>query len=79
MIASAVVTAAQVESRLKELGYERTTDRTETGQFWKRKQDGRIQQVPDSIDGFYPTWLLEELEKEIGKINAWDRFRGSVN
>jgi hypothetical protein len=75
MIASAVVSAAQVEARLQALGFEPTKERTATGVFWCRKSDGRHLLIPDSVQGFYPDWMLADLEKEIGKINAWGQFK----
>jgi hypothetical protein len=69
-MADRVVSEQQLIDRLKALGFSRTTERTATGTFWKSSKGGHIL-VPDAIQGFYPDWLLSDLEGVIGKLNPW--------
>lgn len=71
MIASQVLSKEQLEAWLKGLGYEPTEETTKTGRFWKNKTTGKHLQVPYDVQGFYPSWLLQEMELEAWKINPW--------
>lgn len=69
---SRVVSEKQLIERLKALGFSPTGIKTGTGEFWKAKRDGNTHVlVPFSIQGHYPDWMLEDLEKVIGKLNPW--------
>ena len=70
-----VVSEEVVQHLLRELGYEPTEHKTATGTLWKHKQTGRHQQVPNSLDGFYPDFILQDLEEIIGKVNPWAAFK----
>lgn len=65
-----VVSEKQLTERLKSLGYSQTTETTATGTYW-RSSGGRHLEVPFSIQGFYPDWMLIDLEEKIGKLNPW--------
>lgn len=62
MIASRVMTEAELHVKLEGLGYSRLELRTETATFWANGNN-RVIQVPDSVQGYYPDWLLWPLEE----------------
>lgn len=70
MISQPVVSREQLEERLEALDCEPTGIRLETGELWKAAS-GRHFIVPDSIQGYYPDWLLWDLEEIIGTISPW--------
>lgn len=72
MIASRVPSREEVEEALREKGFEKTSETTETGTFWRHARTSRIVQLPYSVQGFYPSWLLEDIEERIGKLNNWN-------
>ena len=72
MITQPVVSRQQLEDRLNEIGAEKTDRRTDTAELW-RLPNGRHVTVPDSIQGYYPDWLLRDLEQIIGHISPWKR------
>ena len=65
MIASKVVSDREVFSALKASGFERTSNRTATGTFWKHTKTGKHLLVPKSVQKFYPDWLLYELSSRM--------------
>lgn len=69
MIASRVVSEDDVHKRLAASGFEATGNRVATGEYWRSKSTGKHLLVPDSVQGFYPDWLLKDLEARIGKIS----------
>lgn len=74
MIAARVASEAEVEARLRALGFEPTTWTTDTGTFWRSKSTGKHILVPFSVQGFYPNWLLGDLVEIIGKISPGGTF-----
>ncbi len=68
MIAPKVATKQEVENVLRERDFDPTTLTTATGRFWRHKVTSRHVLVPDSIDGYYPDWLLYDLMSHIGEI-----------
>lgn len=68
MIASKVLSEDEVYSTLRNYGYEPTDQKTDTGTFWRHKNTDKHIQVPESVQGFYPDWLLWDLEEIVGKI-----------
>lgn len=70
-----VVSEETVHQRLKDLGYESSEHKTDTGILWKHKETGKYIQVPYALDGFYPDFILADLEDIIGKINPWVAFK----
>lgn len=66
MIASRVLSEKELKDKLGGLGYQETTHKSSTSTFWQRNEDRHVVQVPTSIDGFYPDWLIEKLEEAIG-------------
>ena len=57
MIVSRVPPEEEIHGRLKELGFEPTDEKTDTGTFWVHKESGKHLQVPHSVQGYYPDWL----------------------
>ncbi len=87
MISLPLVTEANVHNKLHEIGYEPTEHVTKTGRFWRHRNAKLHLLVPNSAEGFYPDWLLDELaqraraigdqagaETIIG-ISPWERLR----
>ena len=70
MIASRVLKESELHDHLKSMGYKPTGEKTSTSTFWKNSKTGKHIQVPNSVQGFYPDWLLWELDAVIGKIRA---------
>lgn len=66
-----VPTEKQVQALLRQAGFEPTEHRTATGVYWKSAETGKHVQVPDSVEGFYPDWLLADLVGIIGKVDPW--------
>lgn len=66
-----VATERQIYALLRDAGYEQTEQRTATGTFWRSTETGRHVQVPDSLKGCYPDWLLADLVDIIGKVDPW--------
>jgi len=61
MIAVPSVVEGQVHERLRNLGYEPTNNVTATGRFWLNRDHRRHLLVPNSDNGTYPQWLIDEL------------------
>ena len=57
MIAPRVPSEEAVFKELRALGFEPTNNKTDTGEFWKHSS-GRHIQVPFSVQGYYPDWLV---------------------
>jgi hypothetical protein len=70
MIASRVPSEKDLHDLLLERGFEQTDETTNTGRFWKNKASGLHVLVPSSVQGFYPSWLLEDLEEHVGKLDS---------
>lgn len=68
MIASRVVREAEVVESLKKAGFTKTTKTTATGTYWRSKA-GRHLLVPESVQGFYPDWLLNDINERLHKLN----------
>jgi hypothetical protein len=66
-----VVSEEQLKQILGKRGFEPTDERTATGRFWRSRDTGKHVLVPDSVQGFYPDWLLADLEGITGKIDPW--------
>ena len=62
MIHAGEMTEDELHRRLDEVGYEQLEHGTETSTFWRNKLKGWIIQVPNSIGGKYPNWLLEKIK-----------------
>lgn len=60
MIAAKPMSEEELKENLKNNGYSES-DKTSTGRFWTNPDKDTIH-VPDSIDGFYPDWLLYDIE-----------------
>jgi hypothetical protein len=58
MIAPRVPTEQEIFTALRELGFEETDTITETGRFWRHTPTGRHLQVPLSVQGYFPDWLI---------------------
>ena len=58
MIAPRVPREGEIFGALQDLGFEETDTTTETGRFWRHKKTGRHLQVPFSVQGYYPDWLI---------------------
>ena len=70
MIASPVISEKNLQDYLKGLGFQPTKETTNTGTFWKNNA-GKHVLIPFSEQGFYPTWMLADLEEVVGKIDPW--------
>lgn len=68
MIAPKVLTEGDLEQVLRDRGFRPTTFKTATGRYWCDAQGLRHVLVPDSLDGYYPDWMLYELEARVGVI-----------
>jgi hypothetical protein len=79
MIAPRVLTEADVHDALSDRGFRPTDTRTATGRFWVHAGSHEHIQVPDSLDGFYPDWMLYDLMSRIGEIlpSTADRLGGT--
>ena len=72
MITQPVMSRQQLEGRLHDVGAEKTDQRTDTAEIW-RLPNGRHFTVPDSVQGYYPDWLLRDLEEIVGRLEPWVR------
>ena len=68
MIAPRVLTEAEVHEALSDRGFVPTETRTATGRFWVHKSTGEPIQIPDSLEGYYPDWMLYDLMSQVGEI-----------
>lgn len=71
MIAPRIPGEKDLHEVLEEKGFERTSERTGTGTFWRSKTTGKHVLIPDSDEGLYPSSLLMDIEEQIGKLNLW--------
>lgn len=60
MISVRVPSEGEIFDALRDLGFEQTEVTTDTGTFWRHKENGRHLQVPNPIQGYFPDWLREE-------------------
>lgn len=67
MIAPRVLTEAEMEAALIDRGFRPTASKTATGTYWAHPSGKHIQ-VPNSLEGFYPDWMLYELVSRIEEI-----------
>ena len=67
-----VVSEENLQAILRARGFEPTEERTATGRFWRSAETKKHVLVPDSVQGFYPDWLLSDLEEITGKIDPWN-------
>jgi len=65
MISSRVLSEKELHDRLRALGYTKTNHKTQTSTVWQHPETGLAIQVPPSIDGYYPDWLLWKLEAAV--------------
>ena len=67
MIASRVKPEKELHAARDRFGYEPTDQETSTGLFWRHRKTAKHIQVPKSVQGFYPDWLLWDLQEMIGE------------
>jgi len=70
MIAQRVATVGDVEDALLGKGFEPTEHYTATGRYWKHSGTGRHLLIPQSVQGYYPDWMLQDLVWDLGEIVA---------
>ena len=78
MIAPHVLTEADVHTALSDRGFKPTDVRTNTGRFWVHASSEQHIQVPDSLEGYYPDWMLWDLMARIGEIIPSSESRPNV-
>lgn len=66
-----VPTEKQVQALLRKAGFEPTENHTATGTYWRCAETGKHVQVPFSVEGYYPDWLLADLVGIIGRVDPW--------
>jgi hypothetical protein len=86
MISVPLPTEEQLHAKLTEAGFEKTPFVTETASIWIHAEKKRHLTVPNSSDGFYPSWMLDQLLVQartvgddalvnaIAEVNGWDRL-----
>lgn len=77
MISQPTLTEDGLKSALLDRGCCPTDQKTGTGTLWKTKS-GLHFSVPNSYDGYYPDWMLRDLEVIVGKIDAWSEIRKTL-
>lgn len=70
MVSQPVLSEQTLKSLLEARGCAATTLSTETGTIWKTAQ-GLHFIVPFPEQGYYPDWMLMDVERMVGRINAW--------
>jgi hypothetical protein len=55
----------KLEAELRAGGYESTEHRTGTGRVWRSTSNDKHIIVPDSYDGYYPDFILEDIKDYI--------------
>lgn len=75
MISSKVTSEEELRKALEKEGFVPTEERTKTGTFWRHIRSGLHVEVPRSIQGFYPDWLLSDLYEQIGRLHLWEKFK----
>jgi hypothetical protein len=75
MIAQPVLSKAELDEILEEHGCTDTREETETGTIW-RAASGTHFTVPFPHQGYYPSWMLADIEQVVGKIDPWRKIRG---
>jgi hypothetical protein len=65
LIAERIKSAEELEAELRSKGYEPTEHRTRTGRVWRSKLTGKHIIVPDSYDGYYPDFILNDIKEYI--------------
>jgi len=73
MIAQPVLSKAELLELLEELGCIDTREELETGTIWKAPS-GRHFIVPFSNQGYYPSWMLTDMELVVGKLSPWRKI-----
>jgi hypothetical protein len=68
MIAPRVPHELEIFKELESQGFERTGEKTKTGEFWRHKTTRRHLQVPFSIQGYFPDWLCWEFRAKAAEI-----------
>lgn len=68
MIASRVLPEAELKEILGAEGWEETPEKTKTGTFWSHQESGKYLLVPLSEQGFYPSWMLTNIEEMLGRV-----------
>lgn len=63
-----VVSENELIKHLKKLGYQPTSEKTNTSTFWKSDHTGKVIQVPFPYEGMYPDVILHDLVATIGKV-----------
>lgn len=74
-----VVSEDKLQQVLRARGFEPTEVSTATGRFWRSTETKKHILVPDSVQGFYPDWLLADLEEITGKIDPWAASKAKPN
>ncbi len=70
-----VLSVADLHAALSERGFTPTPTRSRTGVFWRYSPSHQHIQVPDSLEGFYPDWMLYDLMSRISEIiPSFDNF-----
>ena len=67
MVAGSVLSESDVHQHLKNLGFKKTEHTTATTTVWENDGDHIL--LPESIDGFYPNWLIADL---LAKLAPFD-------
>jgi predicted TIM-barrel fold metal-dependent hydrolase len=86
MIAVPLPTEQQLHEKLAEAGFSKTLYGTDTASIWVHVDKKRHLTVPHSKDGFYPSWMLDQLKVQarilgddalvntIAEVNGWERL-----
>lgn len=62
MISPPVPPEEEIFGRLRDLGFSETAEPPlETGCFWVHEATGQHLLVPNSVQGYYPNWIFDEL------------------
>lgn len=78
MIAQPVLSKAELIDLLEERGCTNTKEEIETGTIW-RAATGSHFIVPFPHQGYYPSWMLADIENVVGKISAWGKVGKGSN
>jgi hypothetical protein len=70
MIAPRVPHEDEIFAKLDDQGFERTGEKTATGEFWRHRRSRRHLLVPFSIQGYFPDWLCLEFQAKAAEIAA---------
>ena len=67
-----------LERLLDSQGYERTSFVSQLGSYWINRESKRHLHVPNSVDGWYPGWMVDELAERaamVGDAETADMIR----